>query len=172
MHADFLEQIGGKNLDEEMARVSQSASAPPCDSIRLSSAIVAPLGIPAPTGCTGTFVHSLAFVQLSTVKCPFCGMFIYRSSGCPHMHCQKPAGCDKHFCYDCGGKYDAGGHHTCKYVSTPSTPAAAHRAADLTAQTDRECITHLRRRRRRATAAVVARLLCKYCASSHSIRSV
>ncbi len=34
------------------------------------------------------------------------------------MHCQKPAGCDKHFCYDCGGKYDAGGHHTCKYVST------------------------------------------------------
>ena len=60
----------------------------------------------------------MAFVQLSTVKCPFCGMFIYRSSGCPHMHCQKPAGCDKHFCYDCGGKYDASGHHTCKYVST------------------------------------------------------
>jgi hypothetical protein len=29
MHTDFLEQIGGKNLDEEMARVSQSVSAPP-----------------------------------------------------------------------------------------------------------------------------------------------
>ena len=56
MHTDFLEQIGGKNLDEEMARVSQSVSAPPCDSARLSSAVVAPLGLPAPTGCTGTFV--------------------------------------------------------------------------------------------------------------------
>lgn len=35
-------------------------------------------------------------------KCPTCRVFIQRSSGCPHMTCDR---CGTEFCYHCGGRF-------------------------------------------------------------------
>lgn len=35
-------------------------------------------------------------------KCPTCRIYIQRSTGCPHMVCDR---CGTDFCYDCGGRF-------------------------------------------------------------------
>jgi len=41
----------------------------------------------------------------NTKSCPFCHSAVERSSGCNHMHCRPPGGCDSHFCYKCGAGF-------------------------------------------------------------------
>ena len=35
-------------------------------------------------------------------KCPTCRIYIQRSTGCPHMQCDR---CGTEFCYECGGRF-------------------------------------------------------------------
>jgi len=47
-------------------------------------------------------------LDLETMKkfnlriCPKCKLVIQKISGCNHMHCKKPYGCDSHLCWECG----------------------------------------------------------------------
>jgi len=51
---------------------------------------------------------SLLFEQWkanNTRPCPFCNTAVEKVSGCNHMHCRPPGGCDGHFCYRCGAGF-------------------------------------------------------------------
>ena len=62
-------------------------------------------------------------------KCPTCGVYIQRSSGCNHMLCNR---CETEFCYRCGDRFlefpGIGDHHDevsifgCKYNYLPNQP--------------------------------------------------
>ena len=63
-------------------------------------------------------------------KCPFCRVYIQKSSGCNQMTCNR---CNTNFCYKCGGLYNLdipgiGGHHGrtgilgCKYIYKENEP--------------------------------------------------
>ena len=62
-------------------------------------------------------------------KCPFCRVYIQRSTGCDHMTCNR---CDTHFCYKCGERFlefpGIGSHYNktsilgCKYNYNQRNP--------------------------------------------------
>ena len=62
-------------------------------------------------------------------KCPFCHVYIQRSTGCDHMTCNR---CDTEFCYKCGGRLRCipglGDHYTrtsvlgCRYNYKADSP--------------------------------------------------
>ncbi|CAG2114548.1 unnamed protein product, partial [Medioppia subpectinata] len=67
--------------------------------------------------------------QVNAQKCPRCGIYIQRTSGCDHMHCTR---CKTDFCYKCGDRLRRlkffGDHYSklsifgCKYRYKASQP--------------------------------------------------
>eukprot|EP00735_Rhodelphis_limneticus_P015617 TRINITY_DN992_c0_g1::TRINITY_DN992_c0_g1_i1::g.15939::m.15939 TRINITY_DN992_c0_g1::TRINITY_DN992_c0_g1_i1::g.15939 ORF type:complete len:552 (+),score=48.13,sp/Q6NW85/ARI1L_DANRE/26.75/6e-38,IBR/PF01485.16/1.5e+04,IBR/PF01485.16/4.1e-10,IBR/PF01485.16/3.1e-05,zf-C3HC4_3/PF13920.1/0.015,zf-C3HC4_3/PF13920.1/9.8e+03,zf-C3HC4_3/PF13920.1/1.5e+04,zf-C3HC4_3/PF13920.1/1e+04,Viral_NABP/PF05515.6/0.17,Viral_NABP/PF05515.6/1.3e+04 TRINITY_DN992_c0_g1_i1:134-1789(+) len=76
---------------------------------------------------TGLYGGSIdeEIAKVSTVKCPNCSAFVWRSSGCPNMHCAPPGGCGKSFCYDCGKLLLDGSHQCNRYIEDTSREKSA-----------------------------------------------